>query len=52
LFIPFNLDKDDLQQRATGVYCGLQPFAVITPEDIIVLDTGLGFERNYCFEDP
>jgi len=47
LFIPFNLDKDDLQQRATGsLLVEVQPFAVITPEDIIVLDTGLGFERN------
>jgi len=42
LFIPFNLDKDDLQQRATGsLLVEVQPFAVITPEDIIVLDTGL-----------
>ncbi len=46
-FIPFNKEKDDLQQRETGsLLVEVQPFAVITSEDILVLDTGLGFENN------
>ncbi|HTQ64302.1 MAG TPA: MBL fold metallo-hydrolase [Puia sp.] len=47
LFVPFNTDKDDLQQRAKGsLLVEIQPFAVITTEDILVLDTGLGFEKD------
>ncbi len=43
-FIPFNKDKDDLQQRATGsLLVEVQPFVVITSKDILLLDTGLGF---------
>ena len=46
-FIPFDLGKDDLQQRPTGsLLVEVQPFAVITSEDILVLDTGLGFEQD------
>jgi glyoxylase-like metal-dependent hydrolase (beta-lactamase superfamily II) len=47
LFVPFNTGKDDLQQRAQGsLLVEIQPFAIITSEDILVLDTGLGFEKN------
>jgi len=47
LFIPFNIEQDDLQQRATGsLLVEIQPFAVITSEDILLLDTGLGFESD------
>ena len=43
-FVPFNLDTDDLQQRPLGsLLVEIQPFAVITSKDIIVIDTGLGF---------
>lgn len=43
-FVPFDLDKDDLQQRPVGsLLVEIQPFAVLTSKDIIVLDTGLGF---------
>lgn len=43
-FIPFDIEKDDLQQRPKGsLLVEIQPFAVITSRDIIVLDTGLGF---------
>lgn len=43
-FIPFQLDKDDLQQRTKGsLLVEIQPFAVVTSKDILVLDTGLGF---------
>ncbi len=43
-FIPFQVDKDDLQQRNKGsILVEIQPFAIITSKDIFVLDTGLGF---------
>jgi glyoxylase-like metal-dependent hydrolase (beta-lactamase superfamily II) len=45
LFVPFDTQKDDLQQRAVGsLLVEVQPFAVISSEDVLVLDTGLGFE--------
>ena len=47
LFVPFETGKDDLQARATGsLLVEVQPFVVITSEDVLLLDTGLGFERN------
>ena len=43
-FIPFNKAQDDLQQRPVGsLLVEIQPFAIITLKDIIVIDTGLGF---------
>ncbi|HEY9361759.1 MAG TPA: MBL fold metallo-hydrolase, partial [Chitinophagaceae bacterium] len=43
-FIPFEMGSDDLQQRAKGsLLVEVQPFAVITSQDILVLDTGLGY---------
>jgi glyoxylase-like metal-dependent hydrolase (beta-lactamase superfamily II) len=46
-FIPFDLEKDDLQQRPVGsLLVEVQPFAVVTTEDILVIDTGLGFAQN------
>jgi len=46
-FVPFDLEKDDLQRRPVGsLLVEVQPFAVITPDDILVLDTGLGFEKD------
>jgi len=46
-FIPFDVEKDDLQQRPTGsLLVEVQPFAVVTTEDILVIDTGLGFASN------
>lgn len=45
LFVPFDTAKDDLQQRPVGsLLVEVQPFAVVTAEDVLVLDTGLGFE--------
>ncbi len=45
-FIPFDTAKDDLQQRTVGsLLVEIQPFAVITSKDIIVIDTGLGFSN-------
>ena len=44
LFVPFDTEKDDLQQRPVGsLSVEVQPFAIVTTEDILVLDTGLGF---------
>lgn len=44
-FIPFNKDNDVLQDRNKGsVLVEIQPFALITSKDILILDTGLGFE--------
>ena len=46
LFVPFNKEKDDLQERSKGsLLVEVQPFLVITTEDILLIDTGLGF-RN------
>jgi glyoxylase-like metal-dependent hydrolase (beta-lactamase superfamily II) len=46
-FIPFDLETEDLQQRPAGsLLVEVQPFAVVTAEDILVLDTGLGFEQD------
>ncbi len=45
-FLPFSLIKDDLQRRAKGsLLVEIQPFAVVTSKDILVLDTGLGFSE-------
>jgi glyoxylase-like metal-dependent hydrolase (beta-lactamase superfamily II) len=47
LFIPFDTDKDDLQQRSTGsLLVEVQPFVIITADDVLLLDTGLGFEKD------
>jgi glyoxylase-like metal-dependent hydrolase (beta-lactamase superfamily II) len=44
IFVPFNKQEDDLQQRATGsLLVEVQPFIVITNKDVILIDTGLGF---------
>ncbi len=43
-FIPFDTGKDDLQQRPVGsLLVEVQPFCIITKNDVLVLDTGLGF---------
>lgn len=46
-FIPFNVEKDDLQRRNKGsILVEIQPFAIITSKDILLLDTGLGFANE------
>jgi len=43
-FIPFDKEREELQQRNKGsLLVEVQPFAIITSKDILVLDTGLGF---------
>ena len=48
VFIPFNKEKDDLQERSLGsLLVEVQPFCIITKKDILIIDTGLGFcNRN------
>ena len=47
LFIPFDEDVHDLQQRPVGsLLVEIQPFIIITSRDILLLDTGLGFEKD------
>ncbi len=46
-FVPFNSAIDDLKQRSAGsLLVEVQPFVVITSEDVLLLDTGLGFELD------
>ena len=45
--IPFDHMTDDLQERATGsLLVEIQPFLILTDKDVMLLDTGLGFEQN------
>jgi glyoxylase-like metal-dependent hydrolase (beta-lactamase superfamily II) len=47
LFVPFDTGLDDLQQRPVGsLLVEIQPFAVLTTDDTLVIDTGLGFEKE------
>ena len=42
-FVPFNLNEDEMTARNRGsLLVEIQPFVVITRNDIILLDTGLG----------
>lgn len=44
LFVPFDWGEDELQKRPLGsLLVEVQPFVVITSNDILLLDTGLGF---------
>lgn len=46
-FIPFDINKDELQERKRGsLLVEVQPFVVITSKDILLLDTGLGFMQK------
>ena len=45
--MPFDDTKDSLNTRSAGsLLVEIQPFVVITSKDILLLDTGLGFEKN------
>jgi len=47
LFVPFDNTVHDLQQRPVGsLLVEIQPFVIITSKDILLLDTGLGFEKD------
>ena len=47
VFTPFDESKDQLRDRPTGsILVEVQPFVVITDNDILLLDTGLGFSND------
>src|SRR5574339_399466 len=47
LFVPFDDEIHDLHQRPVGsLLVEIQPFVIITSKDILLLDTGLGFEKD------
>ncbi|HEX7691813.1 MAG TPA: MBL fold metallo-hydrolase [Sediminibacterium sp.] len=44
VFVPFDTEKDKLNDRPHGsMLVEIQPFVVVTDKDIILLDTGLGY---------
>lgn len=46
IFVPFRLDKDELNERPIGsLLVEVQPFLVATSKDLLLLDTGLGFDE-------
>ncbi len=46
-FIPFDTEKHVLSNRPSGsLLVEIQPFVVITEQDVILLDTGLGFNNK------
>ena len=46
-FLPFNAATDNIQDRAVGsLLVEVQPFCIVTNNDVIVIDTGLGFSVN------
>jgi len=47
IFVPFDVDRDDLQERPRGsLLVEIQPFLIETSQDLILLDAGLGFSKN------
>jgi glyoxylase-like metal-dependent hydrolase (beta-lactamase superfamily II) len=45
-FVPFDTEKHVLSNRPSGsLLVEIQPFVVITQQDVILLDTGLGFNN-------
>ncbi len=47
VFVPFNTNTENLQLRPKGsILVEIQPFVVVTENDIILLDTGLGYFNN------
>lgn len=46
-FVPFDNAADSLKERPGGsLLVEIQPFVIVTSDDILLLDTGLGFEIN------
>jgi len=47
LFVPFDEETDELNERPVGsLLVEVQPFLVITSKDILLIDTGLGFNNK------
>lgn len=46
-FVPFDQDNDELNDRPTGsLLVDILPFLVVMDRDVIMLDTGLGYEKD------
>ncbi len=46
VFVPFNTATEELNNRPVGsLLVEIQPFAIITEKDVIVIDTGLGYNE-------
>ena len=47
VFVPFDTASENLQNRPKGsLLVEIQPFLVVTEQDIILFDTGLGYFNN------
>lgn len=47
LFVPFNEQEHQLQNRPSGsLLVEIQPFLITTSNEVLLLDTGLGFKTN------
>lgn len=47
VFVPFETATENIQQRPKGsILVEIQPFVVVTENDIILLDTGLGYSTK------
>src|SRR4051812_16912483 len=47
VFLPFDVEDDQLQSRSSGsLLVEIQPFVVKTANDVLLLDTGLGFYKR------
>jgi len=47
IFVPFDIEKDDLQQRPIGsLLVEVQPFVIVTDKDVLLIDAGLGFSQQ------
>lgn len=46
-FIPFDMENDILTERSTGsLLVEVQPFLLVNEKDVIIFDTGLGFNNR------
>src|SRR6478609_593339 len=46
VFVPIDIEKEQLNSRPVGsLLVEIQPFVIVTEKDIILLDTGLGFNN-------
>jgi glyoxylase-like metal-dependent hydrolase (beta-lactamase superfamily II) len=45
-FIPFDAEKDNPKDRPASLFIYVQPFLLKTANDLILLDTGLGFNNG------
>jgi glyoxylase-like metal-dependent hydrolase (beta-lactamase superfamily II) len=51
IFRPFDAATDHLQSRGAGsLLVEVQPFCLVTPTDVILLDCGLGFDADHTLQ--